>query len=427
MGDQDKELQAQDSKVVTKPINSEPEPTESHPLQPTTDLPETLDDLTSLETPKIEIESLQKITTAKNDLLKVKQTLSSIIDTMASNPSIINQASKYWGELPLWQKILGGVIVSGPVLAAGLFAHVGVLMVIGAVNGLAYTASGMILDDHHVHTEDIARKLKEGIFSLADLLQITINALEQIVVSLKVEIEKFIVENGKLADSVSDLKSEVTSLTTQVELFVKTQSLLRETRNDLEQSAEKLKSSVEVQTELLAKNQELLDQVKEDYKKNEQQLNDKIAELLAVKNAMDKQIQQATLVSTTLQGAVETMAGTLVQDEEKRAHFQKQLDEFLSGRKEGFHNIANRICDAETKLAELTGKLSDTQQQYNQLLAVQEGHISRLEQIGVQPDAENVEPKKPKGRGSHGQGIFSHKQQQGIATVEYTSPTVSTH
>ena len=218
MGVQETELQDQQNKLVTKPKNSELKPTESHPLQ-TTELPETLEDLTSLEIPKIELESLNRINSAKNDLIKVKETLGTIIDTMANNPSLISRAAKAWGELPLWQKILGGVVVSGPVLAAGLFAHVGVLMVIGGVNGLAYTASGIILDDHHVHTVDIAKKLKEGIFSLADLLQITINALEKIVESLQVEVEKFIVENAKLANNVTELKSEVTSLTAQVEIF----------------------------------------------------------------------------------------------------------------------------------------------------------------------------------------------------------------
>ncbi|KTD46442.1 LegC2/C7 family Dot/Icm T4SS effector [Legionella quateirensis] len=424
MGVQETELQEQQNKLATKPKNSELEPTESHPLQ-TTELPETLEDLTSLEIPKIELESLHKINSAKNDLIKVKETLGSIIDTMANNPSLISRAAKAWGELPLWQKILGGVVVSGPVLAAGLFAHVGVLMVIGGVNGLAYTASGIILDDHHVHTVDIANKLKEGIFSLADLLQITINALEKIVASLQVEVEKFIVENAKLANNVTELKSEVTSLTAQVEIFVATQSLLRETRDDLDKSAKKLKESVEAQTELLVENQVLLDKVKVEYQKNEQQLSAKVAELQAVKDAMDKQIQQATIVSTTLQGAVETMAGTMVQDEEKRARFQQQLDEFLTGKKDGFHNIAWRICEAETKLAELTGKLNDTQKHYDQLLVVQEGHVKRLERIVVKPDTENVDPNVKTVKGLHEHSIYKQSK-QAVAVEKAETPSLTT-
>ncbi|MBL7480210.1 LegC2/C7 family Dot/Icm T4SS effector [Legionella bononiensis] len=420
MGVQETELQDQQNKLVTKPQNSELKPTESHPLQ-TTELPETLEDLTSLEIPKIELESLNKINSAKNDLIKVKETLGSIIDTMANNPSLISRAAKSWGELPLWQKILGGVIVSGPVLAAGLFAHIGVLMVIGGVNGLAYTASGIILDDHHVHTMDIANKLKEGIFSLADLLQITINALEKIVESLQVEVEKFIVENAKLANNVTDLKSEVTSLTAQVELFVATQSLLRETRDDLDNAAKKLEESVEAQTELLVQNQSLLDTVRKEYQKNEEQLSAKIAELQAVTDEMDKKIKQANIVSTTLGGAVETMAQTLLQDEEKQAQFKKQLEGIIV-HGEGFHNIAERVCDAERKLAEITERLAVTQENMDQLLVVQEGHVKRMEQIVVKPDTENVDPNIKTVKGLHKHSIYKHqKQASAVETVDRPS------
>ncbi|CAM2859166.1 LegC2/C7 family Dot/Icm T4SS effector [Legionella worsleiensis] len=408
MGVQETELQNQQPDTSIKSIHSELEHIEAPSLH-VDDLPEMLDELTNPDKPEIELESLNKINSVKNDLAKTKELLGSIIDTMVNNPSLINQASQYWGELPIWQKVLGGVIVSGPALAAGLFAHVGALMVIGTFNGLAYTASGMILEEHRIHTEDIAEKLKKGIFGLAEVLDATIQTLEQIVNSLKIEIQKFVTENKKLAINVLDLQSEVTSLSDQVELFVATQKLLRETRDDLEKSAEKLKESVETQTELLVKNQELLDKVKQEYQKNEQQLSAKVAELQAVKTQMDEQIQQATIVSVTLQGAVQTMAGTLLNNEQEKAQFQQRLDEFINGEKEGFDKVADRICTAEAELGILTTQLSETQKQYNQLLAVQESHVSRLERIGIKPEPENATPAVKSGRALRELGIYSRK------------------
>ncbi|WP_298625687.1 LegC2/C7 family Dot/Icm T4SS effector [uncultured Legionella sp.] len=372
---------------INTPIASDLAAAQTHPLQIEA-LPEHLYDLSALEESKIDLESLQKITSVKDDLLKVKGTLVGIVDTMANDPSMITRWSKSWGELPLWQKILGGVALSGPTVAAGLFAHVAALMVIGGVTGVAYTASGIILDDHHIHNVNIAQRLKQGVSDLADLLMLTINALEKIAHDLKVEIGKFAIENTKLADSVVELRSEVESLTNQVEVFMKTQELLRETRNDLEKTAESLKNSVVEQTELLNKNQLLLKQVKVDYEKNEQQLSAKIAELLAVKKSMDLEVERAKLVANTLEGTVLSLTGTVIKDGEQRAQFQQNLDLFLKDKEGGFDKVATRICDAEKELEEVKKQLSESTDRYKELLDRQEEQVARLEQLGI----ENIPP-----------------------------------
>lgn len=366
--------------------------TQTHPLQ-TEELPDNFDALVSLEEPKVDLESLKKITSVKEDLLKVKGTLVGIVDTMADDPSMITRWSKSWGELPLWQKIIGGVALSGPAVAAGLFAHVAALMVIGGVTGVAYTASGIILDDHHVHNVNIAQRLKQGVSDLADLLMLTINALEKIASDLRVEIEKFAIENTKLADSVTELQSEVESLSNQVELFIKTQDLLRETRNDLEKTAESLKTSVVEQTDLLNKNQLMLEQVKVDYEKNEKQLSAKIAELLSVRKAMDLEVERAKLVANTLEGTVLSLTGTVIKDGEQRVQFQENLDKFLKDKEGGFDKVATRICAAEAELEQVKNQLSDSTQRYKELLDRQEEQVTRLEQLDKELGTENIPPK----------------------------------
>jgi predicted DNA-binding ArsR family transcriptional regulator len=419
MAMQEKELKDLLNQETANPGTFDLVATQTHPLQ-TEELPENFDALVSLEEPKIDFESLKKITSVKEDLLKVKGTLVGIVDTMADDPSMITRWSKSWGELPLWQKILGGVALSGPAVAAGLFAHVAALMVIGGVTGVAYTASGIILDDHHVHNVNIAQRLKQGVSDLADLLMLTINALEKIASDLRVEIEKFAIENTKLADSVTELQSEVESLTNQVEIFIKTQDLLRETRNDLEKTAESLKTSVVEQTDLLNKNQQMLQQVKADYEKNEQQLSAKIAELLSVRKAMDLEVERAKLVANTLEGTVLSLTGTVIKDGEQRVQFQENLDKFLKDKEGGFDKVATRICAAEAELEQVKNQLSDSTQRYKELLDRQEQQVTRLEELG----AENIPPKSNRTntattintKGLHQNGIYTTNKCRTVPT-----------
>lgn len=85
----------------------------------------------STGTPEIESGSLAQIVDTQKQLSQVKESLESIVDSIAENPSLITRAASAWGELPMWQKVTGGLVLTAPTLAVGLFAHIGVLLVIG--------------------------------------------------------------------------------------------------------------------------------------------------------------------------------------------------------------------------------------------------------------------------------------------------------
>lgn len=153
----------------------------------------------------------------------------------------------------MWQKVTGGIVLTAPTLAVGLFAHIGVLLVIGGVTGITYTAGAIVLDDHHTCNVNIAKRLKEGLFGLADLLQITIEALDSIRKKFAEEIEKFKNENLRLTDNIDRLGSEVESLSAQVELYIEIEKMLRKDTNEMEQTVKKLQESTTKQTDLLEK------------------------------------------------------------------------------------------------------------------------------------------------------------------------------
>lgn len=394
------------------------------------------DPKTSTATPEIETDSLNKIVHTQKQLSQVKESLGSIVDSIAENPSLFTRAATAWGELPMWQKVTGGIVLTGPSLAIGLFAHIGVLLVIGGVTGIAYTASGIVLDDHHTCNVNIAKRLKEGIFGLADVLQITIEALDAIRKMFAEEIAKFKNENIRLTENIDRLGNEVESLSMQVELYIETERLLRETKNELEQTAKKLEESATKQTELLEENQKVLSKIRKDYEKSQLQLAEKVIELHEVKVSLGLEVQKAKTVAKTLEGTVQTLTGTVIADEEQRVSFQQKLDGFLNNKQLGFDQVAERICKAEEELRLVKEELKKSNERYEELLSRQEKQVERLEQLGLHKlvlqvvNKENIRPSNDSvNLGLHSHGIYSPRNKSkegtiGSEKVEGTEETV---
>lgn len=384
-----REIIAKDPKETTY---SSTDATVTHPLQVTenAELPEVLE---LPEDTKEEIDSLNKISTAQTKLTKVKESLGSIIDTIAANPSLFTRAATAWGELPLWQKIVGGVVLTGPTLAVGLFAHVSVLLVVGGVTGITYTASAIVLDDHHTCNVNIAARLREGIISLADVLQLTIEALDTIRQELAKEIDRFKEQNFKLTENVTELGDKVEQLTNQVELFVETEKLLRATKDDLETTVKSLKESITDQSGLLEKNQQELSKVKIAYEKSQQQLSLKVAELHKVRVEMGLEVKKVQAVASTMKVAVNTLTDTVVSNDKQKEEFKRKFDTFLSDKSASFDNVSNRIHMAEEELAAVKEELKVVTTRYQQLLDRQESQVVRMERLDPRLNRENLPPK----------------------------------
>lgn len=384
----------------------------------------------ALSTLVSDTDSLKNIVATQKQLSQVKESLGSIIDTMAQNPSIFTRASTYFGEMHMWKKITLGLGLSVPTLAAGIFAHVGALLVISGVTVVAYTATGIVLDDHHHCNISIAARLKAGIFNLADVLQLTIDALETIRKKLAEEIEKFKSENIKLAKHVVDLGDQIGTLGTQIECYVETEKMLRSTKDSLEETAVQLKKSTSDQAELIKKNQEELVAVTAAYSKSQEQLSDKIIELTTVKVEMGCEVEKAKNIASVLSGAVSTLSGTVVEDEVQRKAFQAKLDSFLTDKKASFDKVADRIFDAEKELLTVKDELRNVKDELTRslksqevLLDRQEKHIARLEAIPSKTIAVVVKPKDEAARGK--ENVASLLNRSGIYAPKHV-PDVPT-
>ncbi|CEK11463.1 LegC2/C7 family Dot/Icm T4SS effector [Legionella hackeliae] len=337
-------------------------------------------ELETLSTPQDE---LAKIALTQQQLGQIKQSLGTIIDTMQQNDSLISRAANFWGNLPLWQKIVGGIVLTVPTLAAGVAAHIGILLAISGVTVVAYTASGIVLDDHHSCNKNIADRLKEGIFCLADVLEITIAALDKIRENLAKEIDRFRSENDRLTKSIDTFNAQMDCLTNQVEVLTATAELLKKQKEDLEQTTETLQKTVQDNDNLLRANHDELTQLKKDYEKNKIHLSEKVGELAQVRSSLGLEVQKAKKIAAALQGTVQTLSETVIADGDQRLVFQQRLDKFLSDEKMSFASIADRICKAERELAEVKEELKHSNERYEQLLQRQELQVERLEKLDI--------------------------------------------
>lgn len=329
--------------------------------------------------PTTDLDSLQSIALTQEHLTQVKKSLAAIVDSLQDNPSLISRAAKFWGEIPLWQRILGGVAISGPTFLVGAAAHIGFLVTISGISALAYTTSGIILDDHHYHSQSIAQKLKEGIFGVAEVLELTIGALDSIRKKLAIEVERFKTENDRLAKEVTHLHDEVEMLSMQVECLQKTADLLNNQKIELEKIAITLKQDLGKNGELFKANQLELAKVKELHEKSLLQLSEQASQLSEVRKSMGKEVERAKEIASTLEKTVKFLTNTGINDSKQRQVFQEKLDKFLSEKTSGFDEVTERMSNAEKELSQVKSELKASNERYKILLDVQEKLIYRLQ------------------------------------------------
>lgn len=332
-------------------------------------------------------ERFEKMVTTQNKIQKIKADLNKLIQSMNNNPSLLSRAASFWNEIPLWQKITAGAVLTIPLLMIGLMANLAALITLSIVTGIIYTVSHILLENHQSQNTDNIENLKAGISSLVDLLDSVISTLELLREQLAIEIDAFQKENARLTANIDQFCDQINTLKSEIIELTDTEKKLRATQVDLEQTATTLKGSIEEQSQVLENTQKQLEEVVQAYKENQNQLSNKIKELDNIKEKMGKEVEQARAVGLVLSGTVETFSNIVIQDKEQRAAFQKRLEEFLTNKEKSFVEVADRICDAERKLSVVTKQLEESNQRYRKLLDRQEQQIIRLEQMDVvQPD-----------------------------------------
>ncbi|MBL7478505.1 LegC2/C7 family Dot/Icm T4SS effector [Legionella bononiensis] len=333
-------------------------------------------------------ERFEKIVTTQNKIQKIKVDLNQLIQAMNQNPSLLSRAANLWNKIPLWQKITAGAVLTVPLLLTGLMANLAALITLSIVTAIVYTASSFLLDNHQSQNTDNSEQLNAGISSLVELLDTIISTLDLLREQLAIEIDAFQKENERLTESVQQFCEQIKTLKSQISELNDTEKALRATQIELELTAKTLKGSIEEQSQVLENTQKELEQVVLAYKDNQNQLSDKIKELEDIKLKMGKEVDQAQSITLVLRSTVEALSKTVIADEEQRTSFQLRLNEFLTNKEKSFDQVAERICEAERKLAVVTKQLEQSNQRYRTLLDRQEQQIIRLEQLDAEQSNE---------------------------------------
>ena len=308
-------------------------------LQPS----ENLDEENLTQKAKKDPKRFEQILLTQNKIQHIKTDLNQLIQAMQRNPSLFSRAANFWSEIPLWQKISAGIVLSVALLMIGVIANLAVLVTLSIVTAIGYTVSHILLENHHQHSTGNNQSLKKGISSLVDILDTVISTLELLGAQLALEIESFQTENARLSEYINKLSGQITTLISQINVLTDTEKALRVTQSELELTVKTLKNSIKEQSQVLDDTQKELKQIVLKYKENQNQLADKIAELDAVKEQMTKEVDQAQSLTLVLRSSVETLSQLVIADEEQRTAFQLRLNDFLNNKEKSFDQVSGGI------------------------------------------------------------------------------------
>lgn len=305
-------------------------------------------------------DTLEELAFTETQMKQLKESLAFIIDSMEDDPSLLSKAAKFWGEIPIWEKMAVGVAITVPVLAVGLIGHLGFLLIFSGVTALAYTAAGLILDEHYRCTSQVYDRLKNGMFGLTDVFNLVISGLDKIRLSLSTEINKFTVQNEHLETHVSELNQEINALSLQVEDFKQAEIKLTE---------------------------------------HQEALAHKIIELNTVKTELELELQQAQHVAAVLDRTVSSLKDLAIGESSKREIFQEKMDDFLANNKASFDSYCQRICDTEEKYALTEKKLAMTEAKLASTESRLSGLMSSLLNMGIrfEENMARIEQMNPQG------------------------------
>lgn len=303
-----------------------------------------------------------------NQLKKIKQNLNAMIDSLAENPSILSRASKLWGTIPWWQKLLAGLVLTIPLLLVGIFAQLAVLTAISICVMVTYTISSLALDNHQAHNTNNTARLKSCIGNMADLLGASIQLLQGLQQLIAKQIDAFHTENNKLTQKIIELTPQVEDLTQKVEGLQQVKQTLGKTIEDLEQTLQVFKTSGQEQIELFEQTKHELEQVKSSYEDNEKKLSTSINELTDHNANMQVQLNLARSIAMTLNDAVATFSAMILADEQQRSAFSERLANTLNNKEQCFIKVLNQFNHSERNLKTITNQLVDLNNEYDAVL-----------------------------------------------------------
>ncbi len=358
------------------------------------------------QTNPIQIEEILK---THKKLIKIKDALNDIIDSMINQPSLLSQAAKYWSEIPLWQKIGVGILLIAPALLIGLFVHVAVLTTLSVVTLLAYTASSYLLDDHFTDHSLSLDKLKKGIASLADLLSSMVELLDLLNKQLAEEVCRFKDNNALLSNQVDALDAEIDELNHKIEQMSEAQQKLHQIQVDLENESLQLKKDNREQSNLLQQTEAHLHQVINEHHLNQIELSTQIIELTEAKEKIEVELEKLRQFAMTLQKLNDQLISTLSMSKEQQINFMERINEFVSDKEKTLEHVIGTFCKNTDALSQTKDEYKLSIERHKRLVDHYEQLVKRFQEIVIDKEQKVAvsEPQKGTAKALSQFGLYS--------------------
>lgn len=293
--------------------------------------------------PPLNHDSLHKIQNTKLQILEIKQCLNALVDQLHQQKSYLTRSAHFWGEVPLWVKVIGGLLLFGAILAIGIWIKIPAMIAVACVGAVVYGATSTLLDDHYTVDKKSRALMKANLNKLADMLGHIIVLLQQLCEQLANEIDRLKQEINRLNTEVNRLTTSIDALETKIKLL--TQQVDQFTVNNIELTKTK--------NELAALNLELVTQVNE---------------LTLLITTMKLQMQELESANSTFKEMLAILANQLKANEASQKLFVEQFNRLLSDTKGDLGKILSQLYNSQQELAGVKAELMECNHIYKGLL-----------------------------------------------------------
>ncbi len=339
--------------------------------------------------------SIQKIVITKEIFKKIKDALHDTIASMEQNPSYLSRASKFWGQFALWKKILIGIAITIPTLTLGIVFHLWFLLAICGVTAIIYTGATILFHNHQKCQTNATEHLEQGVFGLADLLELTITALDSIREQLAAEVNKFSEENMTLQKSSEAFKEQNKQLAIELDATATLVCELQLIKNNLESTSSELEIETTKLTALLTASEKAQEQTMQAYKEAVIKLEEQSIVLANKQAQLQESLEEAGKLTTVLGEVTAGMSSLVINNEGERARFNESMQQLLQN-KESTAEIFTSICQTKKQLEVTQKLLAANNTHYESLLETHRSQIEELQTILKQlPTTQSPPPYAP--------------------------------
>lgn len=363
---------------------------------------------------KTSIEELAEVQSNLDQIPAIKKHISEVLHALAQNPSFFNRVATYWTDIPLWLKIIIGIVAVVPTLVLGIVFQFISLIVISVLSLIIYAGSAYLLDDHNNHTSQPIDQLLEQMDSLADILDQITKSFDPLHKELVQQVTLFHAENDRLIETEETLSDRILKLTQHGENLRETAKGLKNTNEQLQDMNTKIESSNRLQQELLELNIQEMKRIDEEREKNDAALAETIKEIEAVRIDLSERLRQIQVISDAYQANAVIFSNHFIKEQEDRDLLLGKLTEFVSGKNEQLEKVAARILQANTQLAQAKEELRTSNKRNEDLQDRLDKVLTRIERHAATQNTQRV---NNNGKALRKFGLMAHDENTDTNTI----------